>query len=43
MFENYYCMANMTIEELPDTYMDKIRIKMPAKQYMAVRMKQVKS
>lgn len=34
---------NMTIEELSDTYIDKIRIKMPAKQYMAVRMKQVKS
>lgn len=34
---------NMTIEELPEIYEGKIRIKMGARQYMAVRMKWVES
>lgn len=33
---------NMTTEELPEVYEGKIRIKMGARQYMAVRMKEVK-
>lgn len=32
----------MTTEELPEVYEGKIRIKMGARQYMAVRMKEVK-
>lgn len=32
---------NMTVEELPEVYEGKIRIKMGAQQYMAVRMKEV--
>ena len=33
---------NMTVEELPEVYEGKIRIRMGARQYMAVRMKEVK-
>ena len=33
---------NMTVEELPETYEGKIRIRMGARQYMAVRMKEIK-
>lgn len=33
---------NMTVEELPEVYEGKIRIRMGARQYMAVRMKSVK-
>jgi len=32
----------MTVEELPEVYEGKIRIRMGARQYMAVRMKEVK-
>lgn len=32
---------DMTVTELPEAYEGKIRIKMPAKQYMAVRMKEI--
>lgn len=33
---------NMTVEELPEVYEGKIRIRMGARQYMAVRMKEIK-
>ncbi|MCI8535199.1 MAG: DUF5605 domain-containing protein [Hungatella sp.] len=34
---------NMTVEKLPGTYSGSIRIELPQKQYMAIRMKELYS